>query len=215
MHLHNCRCFQEHLRMLLQSLRKKRRNCDRRAMRNATRGIDTGRGVILHRGVSDGSDGARPLWRSHSARTEMFFADLFSIVFSLILLWTFAAFPTFATLLCKDQSFRSEPIYSIDCSFHLDELCDDLIRPGGHHAIFVHHELEEDSPLIIPSDPAIDIEDVLLLTHLGDCLCMCVGVGVSGISASGRCCCRSCTEIVIVDSPINPQCIGVDIPTVV
>ena len=25
--------------------------------------------------ISDGSDGARPLWRSHSARTEMFFAD--------------------------------------------------------------------------------------------------------------------------------------------
>jgi len=44
-------------------------------MCNATRGIDAGRGVIRHRGVSDGSDGARPLWRSHSARTEMFFAD--------------------------------------------------------------------------------------------------------------------------------------------
>ena len=75
MHLHNCRCFQEHLRMLLQSLRKKQWNCDQRAMCNATRGIDAGRGVICHRGVSDGSDGARPLWRSHSARTEMFFAD--------------------------------------------------------------------------------------------------------------------------------------------
>jgi len=77
MHLHNCRCFQEHLRMLLQSLRKKRRNCNRRAMCNATRGIDAGPGVICHRGVSEGSDGARPLWRSHSARTEMFFADVF------------------------------------------------------------------------------------------------------------------------------------------
>jgi len=74
MHLHNCKCFQEHPRMLLQSLRKKRRNCDRRVMCNTTRGIDAGGGVICYRGVSDGSDGARPLWRSHSARTEMFFA---------------------------------------------------------------------------------------------------------------------------------------------
>jgi len=47
--------------MLLQSLRKKRRNRDRTAMCNATRGIDAGCGVIRHRGVSDGSDGARPL----------------------------------------------------------------------------------------------------------------------------------------------------------
>ena len=45
-------------------------------MCNVTRGIDAGCGVIRHRGVSDGSDGARPLWRSHSARTEMFFADV-------------------------------------------------------------------------------------------------------------------------------------------
>ena len=55
--------------------KKKRRNSVRRAICNATRGIDAGRGVIRHRGVSDDSDGARPLWRSHSARTEMFFAD--------------------------------------------------------------------------------------------------------------------------------------------
>jgi len=39
------------------------------------RDLDSGRGAIRHRGVSDGSDGARPLWRSHSARTEMIFAD--------------------------------------------------------------------------------------------------------------------------------------------
>jgi len=51
------------------------RNGDRRAMCNATRGIDTGRGVIRHRRVSDSSDGARQLWRSHSSRTEMVFAD--------------------------------------------------------------------------------------------------------------------------------------------
>jgi hypothetical protein len=54
---------------------KKQRNGDRRAICNSTRGIDAGRGVIRHRGVSDGSDGARPLWRSQSAQTEMFFAD--------------------------------------------------------------------------------------------------------------------------------------------
>jgi len=58
-----------------QQSEKKLRNCDRRAICNATRGIDAGHGVIRHRGISDGSDGARPLWRSHSARTEMFFAD--------------------------------------------------------------------------------------------------------------------------------------------
>jgi len=62
--------------MLLQSLRKKQRNCDQRAMCNMTRGIDARRGVICQRGVSDGSDGARPLRRSHSARTELFFADV-------------------------------------------------------------------------------------------------------------------------------------------
>jgi len=31
--------------------------------------------IICHRGIADGSDGARALWHSHSARTEMFFAD--------------------------------------------------------------------------------------------------------------------------------------------
>jgi len=38
-----------------------RRNGDRRAICNLTRGIGARRGVIRHRGVSDGSDGARPL----------------------------------------------------------------------------------------------------------------------------------------------------------
>jgi len=53
---------------------------DLRAIYNATRCIDAGRGVIRHRGVSDGSDGVRPLWRSHSARMEYFFADVGDIV---------------------------------------------------------------------------------------------------------------------------------------
>ena len=54
---------------------KNRWNSDWRAICNATRGIETGCGVIRHRGVSDGSDGACPLWRSLSVRTEIFFAD--------------------------------------------------------------------------------------------------------------------------------------------
>jgi len=54
---------------------KKQWNCHQRAICNVTRGIDAGRGVIPYRGVYDGSDAARPLWRSPSARTEMFFAD--------------------------------------------------------------------------------------------------------------------------------------------
>jgi hypothetical protein len=59
---------------------KKRWNSDQRAIWNSTRWIDAGRRVIRHWGVSDGSDGARPLWRSHSARTEIFFADGYSKV---------------------------------------------------------------------------------------------------------------------------------------
>jgi len=54
---------------------KRQWSSDRRAIYNATHCIDAGCGVIRHRGVSDGSDGARPLWQSHSARTEYFFAD--------------------------------------------------------------------------------------------------------------------------------------------
>jgi hypothetical protein len=34
-----------------------------------------GRGVIRHKGVSDGSEGACSLWRNPSDWTEMFFAD--------------------------------------------------------------------------------------------------------------------------------------------
>jgi len=54
---------------------KKWQNGDRRAICNVTRCIDARRRVHRHRGVSNGSDGARPIWRSHSARMEMFFAD--------------------------------------------------------------------------------------------------------------------------------------------
>jgi len=55
--------------------REKRLNSDRKETWNATHGIVVGHRVICHRGVSDCSDVPRPLWHSHSARTEMFFAD--------------------------------------------------------------------------------------------------------------------------------------------
>jgi hypothetical protein len=44
---------------------------------------------------------------------------------------------------------------------------------------------------------------VLLLTHLGDCLCRVGSVGVSGH--------WPCAEIVILDFPIDPRCVIVDI----
>jgi len=56
--------------------KKKRRNRDRSAICNAKHGIGTGRRVICHRGVSDSTDRAHPLCRSHSARTEMSFSDV-------------------------------------------------------------------------------------------------------------------------------------------
>jgi len=59
-----------------QQSEKKRRNRARKAICNATHGIGAGRGVIRHRGVSGGSDRAHPVWRSHSARTELFLADV-------------------------------------------------------------------------------------------------------------------------------------------
>jgi len=62
---------------------KKWWNRDRRAICNAMRGIEAGRRVICHWGVSNGSDGVRPLWPSQSARTEMFFADVSSRILSL------------------------------------------------------------------------------------------------------------------------------------
>jgi len=55
---------------------KKWGNGDRWAICNAMVGIDAGRGVIRHWGVSDGSARARPLRRSHSARTNRLSADV-------------------------------------------------------------------------------------------------------------------------------------------
>jgi hypothetical protein len=99
---------------------------------------------------------------------------IISLIISLIPLWTsddFAASAASATFLCKEQSLLSEPILSLDCSFLFDELGDDLIGCGSHRGVFVHHDLPEDSPLIVLWDPAKMVKDVLLLTHLGDCLC--------------------------------------------
>jgi len=54
---------------------KKRRNSDRRAIYNSTRCIHAWWGLISHRGHSDCTDWGRPLWPSHSTRTEMYFGD--------------------------------------------------------------------------------------------------------------------------------------------
>jgi hypothetical protein len=70
---------------------KKRWHCDRRVICNATRGIGAGRGVILHRDVSDGSDGPRPLWWSHSTRMELFFADAIFYAFRIVTTSYFSA----------------------------------------------------------------------------------------------------------------------------
>ena len=136
------------------------------------------------------------------------------LIISLIPLWTSAAFTgftaitTFATLLCKEQSFWSQPIFSLDCSFLFDELGDYLIGGGGHRGVFVHHELQEDIPLVVPWNSKKEVEDVLLLTHRGDCLCR---VRIGSISVCGR---WPSPEIVIFDSPIDPQCVVVDISAV-
>ena len=86
----------------------------------------------------------------------LFVSLIISLIISLIPLWTSATFTgftaiattTFATLLGKEQSFWSEPILSLDCSFLFDELGDDLIgrggHRGGHRGGFVHHELQCD-----------------------------------------------------------------------
>ena len=137
---------------------------------------------------------------------------------SLIPVWTFAAFTgftaittTFATLLCTEQSFWSEPILPLDCSIHLNKFGDNVIGGGGHHDVLIHHKLQERFPLVIPWDPAREVEDVLMLTHLRDCLCRRGGAGVGSISAIGR---WHCPEIVILDILINPQYVVVNISAV-
>jgi hypothetical protein len=134
------------------------------------------------------------------------------LIISLIPLWTFAACTgftaittNFATHLCKEQSFWSEPILSLDFSFFFDKLRDDLIWRGHHCGVFVHHELQDDFPFVVPWDSAKEIEDVLLLTQFGDYLSsFCISVSRQWRS----------TQIVIVAFPIDPRCIVVDISAV-
>jgi hypothetical protein len=59
---------------------------------------------------------------------------IISLIISLVPLWTFADFADSAAsafFLCKEQSFWSKPILSLDCGFRLNELGDDLIGRGG------------------------------------------------------------------------------------
>ena len=131
---------------------------------------------------------------------------IISLILCLIPVWTCAAstgftaittITTFRTLLCKEQSFWSEPIRSLDCSFLFNELVKNLIWHGGHHGVFVQHELQEAFPLVVPWDSEKEVEDVLLLTHLGDCLCRVhIGISVSGLWPSA--------EIGILDFPMDP-----------
>jgi hypothetical protein len=135
---------------------------------------------------------------------------IISLIISLIPLWTFADFAASApadTFLFKGQSIWSEPIISLDCSFLFDKLSDDLIRRGGHHGVFDHLELQADFQLVVPWDSAKEVEEVLLLSHSGDCL---YSVRI-GISVGDR---WPCSQIVILDSPIDPRCLIVDISAV-
>jgi len=60
--------------------------CNRRVICDATHGTDTGRGVISHWGVSDGSDRAYPLWWRHSTWTDICFVHVVhSVVFFIII----------------------------------------------------------------------------------------------------------------------------------
>jgi len=163
--------------------------------------------------------GCMPLLLAMKALPEIFLFLIIlviSLILSLMPLWTFAAstgvtgittITTFATLLCKEQSFRRDLILSLDCSCLFDELGDNLIGHGGHHGVFVHHVLREDFPLVVPWDSAKEVEYMLLLTRLGDCRCR-VHIG---ISVSGR---WPSADIGILDFPIDPLCIVVDISTV-
>jgi len=148
---------------------------------------------------------------------------IISLMIYPIPLWTSAPFngftaittiTTFATLLCKEQSFRSEPIHSLDCSLISDKLGDNLIGGGGHCGVFVYLEAQEEFTLVVSWDSAKEAHDVLLLTYLGDWLWIHIGVPVGSISAIGRCCCWSCEEIVILDFLIDLQYVVVDISVV-
>jgi hypothetical protein len=58
------------------------------------------------------------------------------------------------------QNIWSEPIVALGYSFLLDELGDDLIGPGGHQGVFVHHGLQADFSLVIPWDSTKEVDNV-------------------------------------------------------
>jgi len=64
---------------------EKQWNCNWKAMCNSTSGINAGHKVHCHRNVTDGSDWPNPLWQHHSLLTELFFADVASDRFSIIM----------------------------------------------------------------------------------------------------------------------------------
>jgi hypothetical protein len=139
---------------------------------------------------------------------------IISRIISLIPLWTFADFTASAasaTFRYKEQCFWSGPILPLEYCFLFDELGDDFIGRGGHHGVFVHHELQEDFQPVIPEDSVKELQDVLFLTQLDDCLCR---VRFASIRITGRWGRRSCAEIVVVDFPIDPQCVIVDMSAV-
>ena len=146
---------------------------------------------------------------STSGNPSLSYRLFISLIISLIPPWTFAAFTGFTaittTFLCKEQSFWSESFPSHNCRFLFNERVDDLIGVDGHRCVFVHHELQEHVPLVVPWDPAKKVEDVFLLAALHDCLCS------VRISVSGR---WPRAENIILDFPIDPRCLIVDISTV-
>ena len=77
-----------------QQSEKKWWNCNGRVICNEIRGIDAGRRVSCHWDVSGGSDGPRPIWRSLSAQTELYFADVSCI------LYTFCNFTSYFDIGC-------------------------------------------------------------------------------------------------------------------
>jgi hypothetical protein len=135
-----------------------------------------------------------------------------SVIISLVPLWTFANFAHTATsgiFLWEQQSFWSTPNPSLDCRFVFEEFVDDLVMGGGYPGFFVQHELQKDCPVVVSGDAAKVVEDVLLLTHLGDCLWVHIGVGC--ISISGH---WPWAESMIIDFPIDSRRVDIDISAV-
>jgi len=97
-------------------------------------------------------------------------------------------------------------ILSLDCSFLFNKLDNDHIGCGGHPGVFLRHHLLEHFPLIIALDPREDVEDVHLLTHFGNCLCI---ICIDSISVSRQ---SPMAEIVIIDNLIDLRCVVVNLP---